>query len=1112
MLSAIIQFSIHNRRLVALVTLAVAIAGIVSLKRLPIDAVPDITNVQVQINALAPALGPIEIEKQVTFVIENALAGIPGLESTRSLSRSGFSQVTAVFKDGTDIYFARQLVGEQLRESDRSLPAGVEITLGPIATGLGEIFMYTVEFAHPRGAGAEQPPTHAGWQSDGTYRTPEGRTLSSDLEFAAYLREVQDWIIRPQLRAVKDVAGVDSIGGFVKQYHVRPDPMRLLAFGLTFSDVIDALERNNVSTGAGFVERNGESYLVRAAGRISDAAELQLIPIATRESVPILMRDIASTAIGIGPELRTGAASMNGEDVVVGTAIMLQGANSRTVAAAVDAKLSEIQRSLPPDVRARPVLNRTKLVDATIATVRKNLVEGAILVVAVLLVLLGNWRGALICAAAIPLAMLITASGMVKAGISGNLMSLGAIDFGLIVDGAVIIVENCVRRLAEKQHAAGRLLTPLERLQETFAATSEVAKPSAFGQAIIITVYFPILALSGVEGKMFHPMAFTVIFALIAAFVLSLTFIPAVVALCISGHIREKEVFIVRWIKGLYEPLIRAALRARFIVAGLALGAFIGSLALFSRLGQEFVPTLDEKDLALHAIRIPGTSLTQSHEMQRGLERAIAEIPEVSLVFSKTGTAELASDPMPPNVSDTFVIFKPRESWRSERELRAEASKLRNANEKNGIHSDASESGNSTGYKVALLELIRARIASLPGQAYEFTQPIQMRFNELISGVRGDVAIKVHGDDFEAMQRAADRVLAVLRDVPGAADARIEQTEGLPVLLIEPDRPALARYGLSVAAINDVIAAAIGGREAGQIFEGDRRFDVLVRLDDSVRENIEQIQRLPILLPPDLLAGSARHHSVGIDLISDQPTSAFVPLGAVARVEVSDGLNQISRENGKRRIVVQCNVMNRDLGSFVAEARSRIDALNIPSGLWLSWGGQYESLAEARSRLALVVPACFALIFILLLATLKNLKDSLLVFAAVPFALAGGILSLWLRGMPFSISAAVGFIALSGIAVLNGLVMITLINQLLSGGTSRDEAIVQGSITRLRPVLMTALVASLGFLPMALATGTGAEVQRPLATVVCGGLITSTLLTLFVLPALYRIFTPNAPT
>ena len=1067
MLESLLHFSIRNRWLVVALTALVAAFGLVELQRLPIDAVPDITNNQVQVNALAPSLAPSEVEKQVTFPLENALAGIPGLEHTRSLSRNGFAQVTAVFADGVDVYFARQQVGERLREASGSLPPGVETVLGPIATGLGEVYMYTVGYEDP---GAE-------------YLTPEGVRLATDVERASYLREVQDWIIRPQLKSVKDVAGVDAIGGYVKQYHVQPDPMKLVSYGLTFADVVEALEKNNVSTGAGYVEHKGESYLVRATGRIETLAQIETIVLGTRNGVPIYVRDVVGPAgVGIGRELRTGSASENGADVVVGTAVMLIGANSRTVAAAVDARMREIRRSLPAGIRVQTVLDRTKLVDATIGTVRKNLLEGALLVVAVLLLMLGNMRAAIICAAAIPLAMLMTASGMVRAHVSGNLMSLGAIDFGLIVDGAVIVVENSLRRLAGRQHGEGRLLSLEERLHEVFVAAREVVKPSAFGQAIILTVYFPILALAGVEGKMFHPMALTVIFALLGAFVLSLTFVPAMVALCVRGRVREGDMFLVRWAKRLYAPVVRAAVRLRYAVVAVALAAFAGALLLFGRLGQEFVPTLDEQDIALHAVRIPSTGITQSQAMQHDVERAVAQLPEVAFVFSKTGTAELASDPMPPNVSDTFIILKPRAEWRSE-----------------------------VGSKAQLIRRIEGALQSVPGNSYEFTQPIQMRFNELLSGVRADVAVKVCGDDFESLRSTAEDVLATLLAIPGVADAKVEQTEGLPVMTVDPDRAVLARYGLNLSDVQDVVAVAMGGREAGLVFEGDRRFDLVVRLPDALRGNVDILDRLPIPLP----RGAERAApAVGLpDLAQDDALAflrlprerGFVPLGTVARIQVSEGINQISRENGKRRIVVQCNVRGRDLGSFVTQAQAGVAALALPAGQWLEWGGQFENLVAAKERLRLVVPLCFALILLLLFATFRSLKLALLVFAAVPLGLTGGVVALWMRDMPFSISAAVGFIALSGVAVLNGLVMITFVDQLRAGGERLENAIVQGSLTRLRPVLMTALVASLGFVPMALATGTGAEVQRPLATVVIGGLISSTLLTLVVLPALYRI-------
>ncbi len=1121
MLEAVLHFSIRNRWVIVLFTAIAAGVGVYSFQRLPIDAVPDITNNQVQINVMYPALSPVEIEKQVTFPIETALAGIPGLQSTRSLSRNGFSQTTAVFEDHVNIYFARQQVSERLGEAKESLPPGAEPIMGPIATGLGEIYMYTVEYEHPHGKGAPIADGKPGWQSDGSYLTPEGTRLVTDLEQAAYLREVQDWIIRPQLKGVKDVAGVEAIGGYVKQYHVQPDPMKLVSYGLTFHDVIEALERNNVSTGAGYIEHKGEAYVVRATGRIERTEQIESIVVGTRNGVPIYIADIVALGgVGVGRELRTGSASENGEEVVVATAIMLIGANSRTVAAAVDEKMGEIQRTLPPGIRAKTVLNRTKLVDATIKTVQKNLLEGAVLVIAVLFLLLGNIRAALICASAIPLSMLMTATGMVQSKVSGNLMSLGAIDFGLIVDGAVIIVENCLRRLAHKQHEVGRVLTLQERLHEVMIAAKEMIQPSVFGQAIIITVYVPILALTGVEGKMFHPMAMTVIFALVGAFILSLTFVPALVAILIRGKVKEKEVLAIRWTKALYEPTVRWAIRLRWIVAALAVVAFAGTVLLFARLGQEFVPTLDEKDIAMHAMRIPSTALTQSGLMQVDVERTVAALPEVAFAYSKTGTAEMATDPMPPNVSDTFIILKPREEWRSEAKLdRLIAEKTEEVEKRGGLHAEAEgsheehEHGETTvaGHKGKLIKLIELTVQALPGNNYEFTQPIQMRFNELIAGVRGDVAVKVYGDDFAKMQQTAQQVLGVLQSTTGAADAKTEQTTGLPVMTIDIDRAAIARYGLNIADVQDVVAAAMGGREAGLVFEGDRRFDLVVRLPDALRGRPETLETLPIPLPrgEEEPTGSVRLAALGGSHGDPIPTHdvGFIPLGQIARIEVAEGANQISRENGKRRIVVQCNVRGRDLGSFVAEAQQKMQAVVLPPGGWLDWGGQYENLVAAKERLTIVVPICFLLIFILLFSTFKSVKYSLLVFSAVPLGLTGGILSLWLRDMPFSISAAVGFIALSGVAVLNGLVMVSFINQLRREGMARDEAIIQGSLTRLRPVLMTALVASLGFVPMAIATGTGAEVQRPLATVVIGGLITSTLLTLVVLPALYRIFT-----
>lgn len=1074
MLERLLHLSIRSRWLIVVLALVAAVFGVVAMRHLPMDAVPDITNNQVQINTLLSSLSPVEMEKQVTFPIETALAGIPGLQSTRSLSRNGFSQVTAVFDDDVNIYFARQQVSERLSEAKESLPPGAEPKMGAISTGLGEIYMWTVEYVHPDGIGAEIRMGESGWQEDGAYLTPEGELLSSDLERAAFLRTVQDWIIRPQLKGVSGVAGVDVIGGYVKQYHVQPDPMKLVSYGLTFHEVIEALEKNNVSTGAGYIEHNGESYLVRAAGRIETSEQIEGIVVGSRSGTPIYVRDIAT--VGIGKELRTGSASENGEEVVVGTALMLIGANSRTVAAAVDVKMTEVNKTLPADIRAKTVLNRTKLVDATIETVTKNLAEGAALVVVILFLLLGNIRAALITALIIPFAMLMTFAGMVQTKVSGNLMSLGAIDFGMLVDGGVIIVENCLRRLAERQHQAGRKLTRDEHFHEVLVACREMARPAIFGRAVILAVFVQILFLTGIEGKMFRPMALTVIYALIASFILALTLIPALVAILISDRVQEREPLIIRWAKRVYEPSVRWAVRGRFIVVPAAVAAFMASLLIFMRLGQEFVPTLDEKDICIQAVRIPSTALTQAQEMQFDLERTVSTFPEVAFVYSKTGTAEMAADPMPVNATDTFVILRSQDQWPNPQEE-----------------------------KTALVARMNEALEKLPGSLYEYTQPIQMRFNELIAGVRGDLAVKVYGDDFGRMQTTAQEIARIIEGVAGAADVKVEQTEGLPVMDIEIDRAAIARYGLNVAEIQDVLAIAIGGREAGLVFQGDRRFDLIVRLPDEIRRSLSAIENLPIPLPRN------ENESESIKLASLGGTPArsdmgFLPLDSVAKVRIAEGPNQISRENGKRRVVVQANVRGRDLGSFVQEVQAKVGSVKLPPGGWLVWGGQFENLVAARERLAIIVPVCLLIILFLLLGLFKSLRYSLMVFTGVPLALTGGILSLYLCDMPFSISAAVGFIALSGIAVLNGVVMVSFINQLRDEGAKLDDAILRGSLTRLRPVLMTALVAALGFVPMAIATGTGAEVQKPLATVVIGGIISSTLLTLVVLPALYRMF------
>jgi cobalt-zinc-cadmium resistance protein CzcA len=1063
MLSRILDVSIRQRWLVLLLVLLASGFGATALTRLPIDAVPDITNNQVQINTLAPSLSPVDIERQVTYPVETALAGIKGLHHTRSLSRNGFSQVTAIFDERLDIYFARQQVAERLAQVKGDLPPGAEPHMGPISTGLGEITMWSVRYAEPDERNVV-PVGSPGWQPDGSFRTPEGQSLATELERNAYLRTVQDWIIRPQIRTVPGVAGVDGIGGYEKQYHVQPDPTKLTALDLSFGDVVRALQANNANQGARYLEDNGEGYVVRAAGRLESMEAIADVVVATRGGVPVRVRDVA--ALRFGRELRTGSGSVDGREAVIGTALMRIGENSRTVAAAVDARMAQLRRTLPPGIVVQTVLDRTVLVEATIRTVGQNLAEGAALVIAVLVLLLGNVRAALVAALVIPVAMLMTVTGMVEARISANLMSLGALDFGLIVDGAVIITENALRHLAERQHALGRRLDLAERLETVRASAEEMIRPSLYGQAIIILVYAPLLTFTGVEGKMFEPMALTVILALACAFLLSLTFVPALIAIVITGRVTEADNRLIRGLKAAYRPLLAGAIRAPAPVLGAALLLLAGAALLSTRLGTEFIPLLDEKSIALNASRIPSTALTQSQAMQLKVEQAVAAFPQVATVFSKTGTAEIASDPMPPSASDTFVILKPQAEW-----------------------------PDPTLTKAALQAQIEAAVGALAGNVYEFSQPIQLRFNELLAGTRGDLAVKVFGDAFEPMLKTANQIAAILRGIDGADDVKVEQIAGLPVFEIGIDRTEAARLGLSTGAIQEVIGAAIGGREAGFVFEGDRRFPIVVRLTDAVREDREALENLPVPLPPGA-----------------NGKVASVLLRQVARFSVTEGPNQISRENGQRRVVVTANVRGRDIGSLVTEAQAKVAGqVALPAGSYVTWGGQFENLASARRRLTLVVPACFVLILLLLTSALGSVRDALLVFSAVPLALTGGIAALWLRGMPLSVPAAVGFIALSGVAVLNGLVMLSFIKQLVAEGRPLRAAILEGALTRLRPVAMTALVASLGFVPMALATGTGAEVQRPLATVVIGGLISATLLTLVVLPALYARFGKAGP-
>ncbi len=1033
MFEKIIRFAIDQRWLTLIMVLAIAVLGMFSYQKLPIDAVPDITNIQVQINTSAPGYAPLETEQRITYPIETVMAGLPKLEQTRSISRYALSQVTVIFEEGTDIFFARQLVSERIQQAKEKLPDGILPEMGPTSTGLGEIFMWTVEAKE----GALKP--------DKTPYTPMD------------LREVQDWIIKPQLRNVPGVNEINTIGGYVKQYQVAPSAEKLTARGLSIEDLVTALENNNANMGAGFIEKSGEQYLIRVPGQVKDMVDISNIVVSAKEGVPVRVSDVAE--VMIGKEARSGAATENGQEVVLGTVFMLTGENSRTVSAAVEKKLAEINKSLPAGIVANTVYDRTILIDKAINTVKKNLLEGALLVIAILFIFLGNIRAAIITMLVIPLSMLFTFTGMATAKVSANLMSLGALDFGIIIDGAVVIVENCMRRLAHAQGVIGRPLTRSERFSEVFEAAKEARKPLIYGQLIIMVVYLPIFALTGVEGKMFHPMALTVVIALVGAMLFSVTFIPAAVAVFINGKVDEKEQYLIRLAKRGYQPVYNKVMDNKALVLTLAIASVVLSALLTTRMGSEFVPSLNEGDIALHSLRIPGTSLSQAVEMQKELEHTVKSFPQVDTIFAKIGTAEIASDPMPPNVADNFIMLKPKSEW-----------------------PDPNLSKNE------LTAQIQKAVSNVPGNNYEFTQPIQMRFNELISGVRSDVAVKVFGDDMEVMNTTAKEISEILSKIQGGEDIKVEQTTGLPILTVNIDRQKIARLGVNITQVQDAIATAMNGKETGIVFQGDRRFNIVVRLPDALRTDMDSFKRLPI------------------KIANDNDIPVYLQLGEVATIDIAPGPNQFSRENGKRNVVVTANVRDRDIGSYVAEAQQRIQQeIKIPAGYWIDWGGTFEQLQSASKRLQIVVPISLLLVFILLYMMFNNLKDGLIVFTGIPFALTGGVLALYLRGIPLSISAGVGFIALSGVAVLNGLVMITFIRGLIAEGKPLDIAIQEGSMNRLRPILITALVASLGFLPMAIATGTGAEVQRPLATVVIGGILSSTILTLLVLPMLYRL-------
>ncbi|MEQ1453894.1 efflux RND transporter permease subunit [Acinetobacter seifertii] len=1022
----IIQFSIKNAIWVMMFVIAWIGVGIYSYQKLSIDAVPDITNVQVQINSQANGFTAPEVEQRITYPIENAMSGIPNLEQTRSISRYGLSQVTIIFKDGTDIYWARQLINQRLQEAKSALPDSIDPQMSPISTGLGEIYQWVVK--------AE----------------PNAKKADGSAYSAMDLREIQDWIIRPQLQRVQGVAEVNSIGGYNKTYVVSPDLTRLQQLQIPLTDLQDALQNNNENRGAGFIEENGQQLTVRVPGMLTSIQDIQNVTVATKNGLPIRVADVAS--VSIGHDLRTGGATYNGQETVLGIAMMMMGENSKTIAKAIDQKVQEIQKSLPQGVVIETVYDRSNLVDKAIKTVAKNLIEGAILVIVILFIFLGNFRAALITACIIPLAMLFTLTGMAEQKISANLMSLGALDFGIIVDGAVVIVENCIRRLAEAQHLKGRLLTRSERFTEVFLAAKQARRPLIFGQIIIMVVYLPIFALAGVEAKMFHPMAMTVVLALLGAIILSVTFVPAAVALFVTGEVKEKESRWMMTLKKGYAGLLDKAYAFRYVVVTAAVSILILTSAIATRVGSEFAPQLSEGDFALQLMRAPSTGIEESLKIQENVEKQLLKaFPEIKAIFARTGTAEVATDVMPPNISDGIVLLKPHDQWPNPKET---------------------------------IDELRARmlqfVNQIPGNNSEFSQPIELRFNELISGVRSDIGVKVFGDDMQVLNQEAEKIAQQLRSIQGASEVKVEQTDGLPLLNVDVDHALAAQYGLSVKSIQDIVAASIGGQSVGQILQGDRRFDFVIRLQENMRTP-QQLAQLPIRLP----------------------NGGLIQLQDVAKVENILGLAQVSRENGKRRVVVTANVRDRDLGSFVQEMQSKLSQQKLPSGYWLGYGGQFENLASATARMQIVVPMALIMIFVLLMAVFSNFKDSLLVFSGVPFALSGGLVALWLRDIPLSMSAGVGFIALSGVAVLNGLVMLTFIKELRTT-LNVHAATWKGAVLRLRPVLMTAFVASLGFIPMALATGTGAEVQRPLATVVIGGIISSTILTLVLLPVIYR--------
>lgn len=1023
-INALMRFSIRNRFLVVILGLILIVAGVYNAYHLPIDAVPDITNRQVQINVKAPALAPTEVERQITFPVEVALSGMPGLVETRSISQFGLSQVTAIFEDSTDIYFARQLVLERLQSAREELPPGISAPeLAPVSTGLGEIYYIIVE---------------------GKGDLMERRTLL-------------DYTVKPQLRTVPGLVEVNEFGGLKKQFQVVVDPQKLAARKLSLRQVQEALLANNANAGGGYIRKGAEQQLVRGVGVVNNERDIENIVVTAENGIPVYIRDIAQ--VKTGGQIRQGAVTMNGQgEAVTGITMLLLGENGRIVVERVKERVEQIQKTLPAGTKLVGFMDRSDLINRTLKTAVKHLTEGGLLVIGVLFLFLLQLRAGLIVSSVIPLAMLFAIIGMRYFGVSANLMSLGAIDFGIIVDGTVIIVENCVRRLADLRHELGRELTEEERIETIYEGSVEVRQASQFGEMIIIAAYLPILALVGIEGKMFRPMGLTVILALTGALLLSMTLVPALCAFFLRVKTERENPVIVKTTRR-YEPALRWAVANRYPVVGGALAFFIGCALLFPRLGSEFIPRLDEGSLAIQAGYPPSMSLETAIERSTYLEGVLKESfpDEVDQVLTRIGRAEVATDPMTVAQHDMLISLKPMEDWKK------------------------------AASKEELIEAMSKVVSKIPGVGVTFTQPIQMRMNELIEGVgiRSELGIKLYGDDLAVLAAKGAEIGKVLRTVPGNADVSVETTEGLPVLNIVLDREAIARHGINVADVQNVIETAVGGSEAGEIIQGNKRFDLVVRLDEQYRDNPEAIGRITVPAP----GGGA------------------VPLAQLARIESVEGPVQISRENGQRRVVIQSNVRGRDLGSFVEDVKKAVDAgVKLPTGYYVEYGGTYEKLQSGRARLLIVVPITFALIFLLLFTTFNSAKQAALVFTGIPFAITGGVLALWFRGMPFSMSAGIGFIALFGVAVLNGVVLVTFINELRQQGKSLYESVIQGCLLRLRPVLMTAAVASIGFLPMALGHGAGAEVQRPLATVVIGGLITSTLLTLFVLPTLYHWF------